>query len=344
VASEENSGQLTVAVTGPTGTFGFGLIPLLQDSPRVSRIVGIARRAFDPAEHGWSKMRYRQGDVRDERGLRSAFRGADVVIHLAFMITGNASPETIRQINVEGTLNAFRAARAVGAARFVYASSVAAYGFHPDNPLGITEEWPTRPAERLFYAREKAELEQLLATEAAGGEGPELYLVRPPIVVGPHALGAKATIPAPLAEAGTRLLELIRSLPIPIPALAPAFQLQLIHEDDVGQALLLCALGAGPPGAYNIAGDGVLTGADIAREAGLTPIGIPSALVKRFARLAAALPRPPGTPPSLDWIEALAHPSIMDTARARRELGWEPRYTGLEALRATLPHRGGPEM
>ncbi len=336
MASERSERRLTVAVTGPTGTFGFGLMPLLQSSPRVARIVGIARRPFDPGEHGWSKMEYRQGDVRDEKALRGAFAGADVVIHLAFMITGNASAETIRQINVEGTLNAFHAARAVDAQRFVYASSVAAYGFHPDNPIGITEDWPTRPAERLFYAREKAELEQLLIAEAQGAELPELYMVRPPIVVGPHALGAKGTIPAPLADAGGRLIDLIKRLPIPVPALTPGFQLQLIHEDDVGQALLQCALGAGPPGAYNIAGEGVLTGADIAREAGLTPVGIPSAIVQRFARFAAALPKPPGTPPAVDWIEALAHPSIMDTAKARRELGWQPRYTGLEALRDTL--------
>src|SRR5215212_1721172 len=145
--------RLTVAVTGPTGTFGYGLVPLLQSEQRVRRIVGIARRPFDPREHGWTKMEYRQGDVRDPDALQDAFAGADVVVHLAFMITGNASRDTIRAINVEGTLNAFRAA------------AVAAYGFHSDNPVGMTEEWPVRPAAHLFYAQEKAELEQLLAEE-----------------------------------------------------------------------------------------------------------------------------------------------------------------------------------
>ena len=145
-----SSERLTVAVTGPTGTFGFGLMPLLEAEPRVGQVVGIARRPFDPGEHGWSKMEYRRGDVRDPDALRQAFAGADVVVHLAFMITGTASAQAIRAINIEGTLNAFRAAREVGAGRFVYASSVAAYGFHPDNPVGTTEEWPTRPAARLF--------------------------------------------------------------------------------------------------------------------------------------------------------------------------------------------------
>ena len=149
-------------VTGPTGTFGFGLMPLLQADDRIARVVGIARRPFDPAAHGWTKMEYRPGDVRDSHALREAFSGADVVVHLAFLVMGAASGETIRSVNVDGTLNAFRAAAAVGARRFVYASSVAAYGFHSDNPVGMTEQWPARPATRLFYARQKAELEELL--------------------------------------------------------------------------------------------------------------------------------------------------------------------------------------
>ncbi len=328
--------KLTVAVTGPTGTFGFGLMPLLQNEPTVERIIGIARRPFDPAEYGWGKLSYRQGDVRDRDALKNAFEGADVVVHLAFMITGNASSDTIREINVDGTLNAYRAAREAGAKRFVYASSVAAYGFHRDNPVGMKEDWPVRPADRLFYAQEKAELEHLLEHEAKATGGPELYLLRPPIVLGPHAVGAKGTLPGPLAGLGRAALDLLGRLPIPVPALAPGSQLQFIHEDDVGLALLLCVLAKGPAGPYNIAADGILSGADVARELGLTPVSIPGRLVRATARAAGAIPRPPGTPPAIDWVEAFSHPAIMDTAKAKRELGWEPRYTGAEALRDTL--------
>lgn len=296
------SDRLVVAVTGPTGTFGFGVMPLLQAEPRVARIVGIARRAFDPAAYGWSKMDYRQGDVRDLGALRQAFAGVDVVVHLAFMITGTTGADALREINIEGTVNAFRAAREAGAARFVYASSVAAYGFHPDTPVGMTEEWPTRPADRLFYAREKAELDQTLREQAAISPGPDLYLVRPSIVLGPHAVGAKGALPPALAGAGRRALALFRAVPLPLPVLVPDVPLQLIHEADVGQALLRCVLGAGPPGAYNIAGDGVVTGADIARELGLTPLGVPAWLVHRAARTAAALPKPRFFPrPSTGW-------------------------------------------
>src|SRR6195952_2375718 len=109
---------LTVAVTGPTGPFGFGLIPLLQADDRIARVIGIARRPFDPAERGWTKMEYRRGDVRDAGALREAIAGADVVVPLAFMIPGTASRQPPGAINVDGTLTVFGPAAAIGARRF----------------------------------------------------------------------------------------------------------------------------------------------------------------------------------------------------------------------------------
>ena len=328
--------DLTVAVTGPTGTFGAGLVPLLQEDERVSRVIGMARRPFDPAERGWTKMEYRQGDVRDPDALRQAFAGADVVVHLAFLISGNASRETIRAINVDGTLNVFRAAAAAGARRFVYASSVAAYGFHADNPELIDEDWPVRPAARLFYAQEKAELEDLLHREAETAPELALYLLRPPVVLGPNAVGAKDVLPGPLAPLGRRLFGRPRRLPVPVPLVVPEHPLQLIHEEDVGRALQLCVVGAGPPGAYNIAGEGVVTAADVAREFGVLPIRVPAGPGQAAAR---AMSRLPFLPPVAEWIEAASRPAIMDTTRAREQLGWRPRYTGLEALQDTLRAR-----
>lgn len=328
----EPTQDLTVAVTGPTGTFGFGFVPLLQQDDRVSTVVGIARRPFDPAEHGWSKMTYRRGDVRDQDALREAFAGADVVVHLAFLIVGG-TPETTRAINVEGTLNAFRAAAEAGAKRFVYASSVAAYGFHRDNPVGMTEQWPVRPAERLFYAQEKAELEQLLQQEAAAHPELELYLLRPPVVIGPHTIGGKDLLPGPLAPLGRKLDGKLRRLPVPVPVLVPDLPLQLIHEDDVGQALLQCVVAAGPPGAYNIAADDVVSAVDVAREFGLLPVPVPAGPVRAVARAFVKLPLLPSV---AEWVEAASHPAVMDTTKAKQELGWSPRWSAVEALRDTL--------
>jgi nucleoside-diphosphate-sugar epimerase len=321
---------LTVAVTGPTGTFGFGLMPLLQTDDRVARVVGVARRPFEPTDHGWSKMVYKRGDVRDQEALAGAFEGADVVVHLAFIIVGG-DPETTRAVNVQGTLGAYRAARDAGAKRFVYASSVAAYGFHADNPVGMTEDWPTRPADRLSYAQEKAELEALLRAEAAG-PGPDLYLLRPPIVLGPHAVGGKADLPAGVQPLVRMLFRLPRVLPLPVAV--PKLPLQLIHEDDVGRALLLCVVGAGPPGEYNIAAEDVVTTVDLARELGLLAVPLPGRAAQAAAR---ALTKVPGLPTLAQWIEVMAQPAIMDISKAREELGWSPQVGALEALRQSLP-------
>ncbi len=326
--------NLTVAVTGVTGTLGFGLMPLLEADDRVAHVTGVARRPFDPAVHGWTKTKYRRGDVRDGEMLRDAFRHADVVVHLAFQVTGAASGEAIESVNIDGTLNAFDAAAAVGARRFVYASSVAAYGFHRDNPIGMTEDWPARPAARLFYAREKARLEHLLQARAATtAGGPALYLLRPSIVLGPHAVGAKS-LPRGLRGALTRTpVRWAGRMPFPVPV--PELRVQLVHEADVGQALLQCIVAAGPPGTYNIAADGIVTASTVARELGMRSFPVSPRLTQAAARALAALPF---LPPVAQWVEAASHPAIMDTTRAKEELGWVPKFTALETLQDTLRH------
>lgn len=308
-------------------------MPLLQNDGRVARVVGIARRPFEPAAYGWTKMEYRRGDVRDPDALRDLFADADVAVHLAFLVTGAAPRAAIRSVNIDGTLNAFGAAAAAGVRRFVYSSSVAAYGFHGDNPLGMTENWPVRPAARLFYAQEKARIEHLLRERAAQSAAPALYLLRPSIVGGPHAVGAKGSLPDPLNSLARALVRWSGRIPVPIPVLMPALPLQLVHEADVGQALLRCVVAAGPPGAYNIAADGVLTATVVARELGLLPLAVPPGPAHAAARAIAAVPF---LPPVAQWVEAAAHPAIMDTTRAKAELGWIPGFTALETLRDTL--------
>jgi len=146
-------------------------------------------------------------------------------------------------------------------------------------------------------------------------------------------VGAKAVLPGPLAPLGRALFGRPRKLPVPLPILAPEFPVQFVHEKDVGAALVLCIVGAGSPGAYNIAGDGILTAADVIREFGGFPLRMPAAPAQAAARAVAKLPL---LPPVAGWVEAFGRPSLMDTTRAREQLGWRPEYTGLEALRATV--------
>ena len=111
----------------------------------------MARRPFDPRAAGWRKATYQRGDILDRGHLAELFEGADVAVHLAFAIFGDR--EETRRINLEGSRNVFEAAAEAGVARLVYASSVAAYGFHPDNPQPLTEETPAQGLAELLLLR-----------------------------------------------------------------------------------------------------------------------------------------------------------------------------------------------
>src|SRR5438270_8371989 len=113
-ASQTRRG-LTVAVTGPTGDIGRSLLRALDRSREVSRVLAMARRPFDPAEHGLKKTEYRQGDVLDRQLMDDFVRGADVVVHLAFLIVGGLSDT--ERVNLEGSRNVFEAAVAARARR-----------------------------------------------------------------------------------------------------------------------------------------------------------------------------------------------------------------------------------
>src|SRR5918994_5131485 len=177
--------QLTVAVTGPTGDLGIAIVNALERSRPVKRIVGMARRPFDPAERGWKKTEYRQGDVTDAASVRELMKGADVVVHLAFAIL--SASDATRELNVDASKLVFEEAAKAGAERIAYASSVAAYGFHDDNPDWLTEDIEARGTPEHPYSQQKAEVERLLAHTLLHRRRTIAYVFRPCIVAGPEA-------------------------------------------------------------------------------------------------------------------------------------------------------------
>src|ERR671923_1968341 len=168
---------LTVAVTGPTGDLGIAIVNALERSRTVKSIVGMARRPFDPGQRGWKKTEYRQGDVTDAASVRDLVKGADVVVHLAFAFL--SASDATRELNVAGSRRVFEAAAKAGVQRICYASSVAAYGFHDDNPDWLTEEIPPRGSREHPYSHQKAEVERVLADTMAGGGRTAAYVFRP---------------------------------------------------------------------------------------------------------------------------------------------------------------------
>jgi UDP-glucose 4-epimerase len=327
------SGGLTVAVTGPTGEIGQAVVAALERSRDVRRVLGMARKPFDPSEHGWKKVFYRRGDVLDREAVDALVSGADVVVHLAFIIMG--SPQESRAVNLQGSRNVFEASVAAGSKRLVYASSVAAYGYHSDNPQPLTEDVPARGTDSHYYSAQKAEVESLLNETLAGGST-DAYVFRPCIVAGRGAPMLIDNLPYTqisdrLPGAVSRLLD---GVPILRPVLPdPGVPFQLVHRDDVAAAMRAAVLGRGSPGVYNLAGPGQLSVKQLAQELGWYSIPVPELAVDVVAE---TIGRLGFLPAQAQWISAFREPVIMDTAKARRELRWRPEHDALQTLRETI--------
>jgi UDP-glucose 4-epimerase len=324
---------LTVAVTGPTGEMGRAVVAALERSREVGQILGMARRPFDPQQLGWKKVAYRRGDVLEPRKVTRLVEEADVVVHLAFMIMGGARES--RRVNLDGSRNVFEASVNAKVKRIVYASSVAAYGFHADNPQPLTEDVPARGTARHYYSAQKAEVEELLrdslhATRTAG------YVFRPCIVAGPDAPLLIDSLP--YTQVSERLpgpvLRLLDGVPILRPVLPdPGVPFQLVHHDDVASAMRSAVIGRGKPGIYNLAGPGELSVKELAQELGWYSIPIPELALDVTAEMIGRLGF---LPAQAQWIAAFREPVIMSTAKARRELRWRPRHDAIGTLRETI--------
>ena len=299
--------SLSVAVTGPTGDIGRALLRRLDADPLVTKVLGMARRPFDPASQGLEKTEYRQGDVLDRDAVEALAAEADVLVHLAFIIVGGR--EETRSVNLEGSRNVFQAAR--GVKRLVYTSSVAAYGFHSENPQPLTEDVPARGSDAHYYSAQKAELEATLR-EALDGADTETYVLRPCIVAGGDALALVEAFPS-----------LLRRSPVGPVLPDPGTPFQLVHTEDVALALAAAVRGEGEPGVYNLAGAGTISVTDLARAFGWRSLPVPRAGVAATAAVTGKLPL---MPPQASWLNALRVPVVMDTARAREQLGWEPQH------------------
>jgi UDP-glucose 4-epimerase len=324
---------LTVAITGPTGDIGRALLRQLDKDPEVDRIIGMARRPFKPSEMGLEKTEYRQGDILDQDSVASLVEGADVLVHLAFIIMGGH--EETHRINLEGTRNVFEAATSAGLTRFVYTSSVAAYGFHEENPQPLTEEVAPKGTDDFYYSAQKAELERELHRMVDGSDV-DTYVFRPCIVAGGDALMLINAMMEQL-QLGGRLPQIttfLKSVPFLKPVLPdPGTPFQLVHQDDVAQALTAAVTGRGEPGIYNLAGEGTISFGDLASAIGWYSVPIPNFAVEVTAEVISHVPFAPA---EFQWINAARVPVVMDSQKARDKLGWAPGYDTRETLADTV--------
>jgi UDP-glucose 4-epimerase len=310
---------MRVVVVGATGNVGTSVLRSLADEPEVESVVGIARRK--PARP-FHKVEWRQADVSSD-DLAPHFAGADAVVLLAWLIQPSRDLATLRATNVDGSARVFGAVAEAGVPSLVYASSVGAYSPGPKDRV-VDESWPTGGIGSSFYSRHKAETERLLDTFEREHPAIRVVRFRPGLIFKREAaseirrLFAGPFLPSPLLRPGL----------IPVVPNVDRLRFQAVHSHDVGHAYRLAVVGDAR-GAFNLAAEPVLDPQELGRALRARPVRMPARLLRAGAAVtwrARLQPSEPG------WVDmALAIP-LMDTRRAREELGWEPTHTSVEAL------------
>ena len=315
---------MKVVVTGATGNVGSAVVRALMRDDRVERVVGISRRApgWAPAGVEWA-----QADVaRDD--LRPLFEGADAVIHLAWLIQPSRDGAELERVNVDGSRRVFEAAASSGVGALVHASSIGVYSPGPKD-RAVDESWPRDGIPSSFYSRHKAQAERDLDAVEAAATAMRVVRLRPGLIfqreAGPEI---RRLFAGPLLPARLLRPELIPLLPLP-----PRMVLQCVHADDVAEAYRLAALEPHARGAYNVATDPVLDHATLGRFFGARVVTVPSKLLRALADLtwrAHLQPTPPG------WLDMGLAVPVMDTSRAREQLGWSPSRDATDTLAELL--------
>jgi UDP-glucose 4-epimerase len=309
-----------VVVIGATGNVGTSVLDALGRAPLIEEIVGVARRTPDLE---MPKTRWVEADVADRAALLDAFHGANAVIHLAWAIQPSRDEATLERINVEGSERVFEAAAEAEVPALVYASSVGAYGPGPKD-RAVDESWPTTGIPTSFYSRHKAAVEALL--DGFETRHPEVRVVRlrPALIFkGEAASEIRRLFVGPFLPS---FLVHPRLIPV-VPRIA-GLRFQAVHSLDVGEAYRQAVV-RDVRGAFNLAADPVLDPERLSEALGARPLDVQPRVARALVDWSWKLrlqPSPPG------WLDMALKVPLLDSARARTELGWQPRVDAVEAL------------
>src|SRR3954453_15348962 len=311
---------MRVVVTGASGNVGTSVLEALGREPKVEEIVGIARRR---PEIEMPKVEWATADVAADP-LVPLFAGADAVVHLAWAIPPSRDEAVTEAINVEGSRRVFEAVARAGGGALVYASSVGAYSPGPKERQ-VDESWPVDGIPSSFYSRHKAAVETLLDSFELREPDVRVVRLRPGLIFQREAaseirrLFAGPFLPGPLVRRGL----------IPIVPRVARLRFQAVHSEDVGQAYRLAVAADDPRGAFNTAAEPVLDPDKLGQILGARPVPVPARLLRGAAALTWRLRL---QTPSPGWVDMAFAVPLLDTTRARSELGWAPRHSAADAL------------
>ena len=318
--------SMRIVVTGATGNLGSRVVPALVEDPAVDSVVGLARRVPTEVTTPSHRVTYVSADVAHD-DLVPVLRGADVVVHLAWLFQPTHQPDVTWQANAVGTSRLLDAAAEADVRAVVVASSIGAYS--PRTSLSpVTESWPTHGASKASYAREKAYVERLLDAFAARRGDCRVVRMRPAFIFQRAAATQQRRLFAGPLLPGS----LVRPTLVPVLPVPRGLHLQAVHTDDAAQAFRLAAT-LPVSGAFNIAADPVLHPDDLASLFDAKPVELPPRLVRPILTAAWSAHLVPAAP---DLLDAVLRLPIMATDRARDELGWRPRTSANDAVAECL--------
>lgn len=310
---------MRVVVTGATGNVGTSVIEALAADDQIEAIVGIARRrpTWQPPKTTWV-----QADITCD-DVEAHVQGADAVVQLAWIFQPTHDEVATWKNNVLGSIRVFHAAARAGVGALIYASSVGAYSpGHQDR--GVDESWPTDALPTAAYGREKSYLERVLDTFERDHREMRVVRLRPAFMFKRESAAEQRRLfGGPLLPTALLRPGLLPRFPD-----VPGLRLQALHSLDGGQAFRL-AITRPVRGAFNIAADPVLDAETLGELFGARPIKLPVWPIRAAVAAAWNLHLVPASPTLLDL--ALSLP-VMDTSRARIELGWSPTRTSLDAV------------
>jgi UDP-glucose 4-epimerase len=241
----------------------------------------------------------------------------EVVVHLASIVNPpKGSTRALEyEVDVTGTSNVLEACKTHGVRRLVVTSSGAAYGYHADNPVPLTEQNAVRGNEEFAYAHHKRLVEEMLARVRTDHPALEQVVLRVGTVLGPR-----------LDNQITALFRRKRLLAIS----GSASPFVFIWIDDLVKILLRAATD-GPQGIYNVAGDGVLGVDDIAASLGKPVMRIPAVVLKAALGVARPLGLSRYGP---EQVRFLQYRPVLDNSRLKTAFGFTPQKTSAEAFDA----------
>ncbi|MFQ5479333.1 MAG: SDR family oxidoreductase [Candidatus Binatia bacterium] len=314
----------SVLVTGSSGYIGRQLIARLAgDRRRVRAIVAMDVRTVAEADR-LAGVEYCTADVRDP-GVEEILRRYEIgtVVHLAAIVTpgGDDSADFEYSVDVLGTRNVIEACVNSGVAKLIVTSSGAAYGYHGDNPEWISETDALRGNDTFPYARHKRLVEEMLAR--CREEHPDLGVLvfRPGTVLG---------------ESVSNQISAIFERPVILGVRGSSSPFVFIWDQDV-VACLLEGIHGDHTGVYNLAGDGVLTLAEIAKRTGKPYWALPAGLIALALRVLHRLHLSPYGPEQIDFLR---YRPVLANERLKREFGYTPELSSAEVFDLYWQSRG----